>query len=91
MARVTVELPSLLADATRGARTVVLEADRLDALERLVDRHPALEVHLFDEDGALREHVHCFLNSINTRWMPDLEVVLAEGDRIVVLQAVAGG
>ena len=92
VARVTIALPTLLARFTAGEREVAVEAGSLaDALRRLVDAHPPLAVHLFNESGGLREHVLCFHNETNTRWLDSLEVELAPGDRIAILQAVSGG
>ena len=62
-----------------------------DALQALVERHPALEVHLFDESSNLRQHVLCFHNDVNTRWMTSLDTPVQTGDTITILQAVSGG
>ena len=92
MARVTVMLPSLLVPLV-GARTVPVDAESAaQALARLTERHPALKQALFDETGALREHVLCFHNAENTRWHAQgLQQPLRTGDRLTILQAVAGG
>ncbi len=92
MARVTVELPSLLGPIVGGERSVAVEAACLSgALEDLVMRRPALRVHLFDESGNLRQHVLCFHNGTNTRWLRSGEAPLSEGDTITIIQAVSGG
>jgi molybdopterin converting factor small subunit len=92
MSRVTVELPSLLAPVVGGAASIPVEGGTLtEALAALVERHPALEVHLFDETGGLRRHVLCFHNDTNTRWLDSLDVPVADGDTITILQAVSGG
>ena len=53
MARVRIELPSLLARFADEARSLDLEAETLrGALDALVAHCPALEVHLFDERGS---------------------------------------
>lgn len=92
MVRVTVDLPSLLARFVQGERRLSVEAESVGgALEALVRDHPSLGVHLFDEGGGLRQHVLCFHNETNTRWLESLEVPLAPGDRIAILQAVSGG
>ena len=92
MARIVVELPSLLARFTDGAREVEVEAHSLEsALGALTRAHPALEVHLFDESGAFRRHVLCFVNGENTRWSKRAGVTLEQGDRVTILQAVSGG
>jgi molybdopterin converting factor small subunit len=92
MPSVTVELPSLLRRFAGDAATVALEAGTVrEALDALVALHPTLAVHLFDGGGDLRQHVLCFHNETNTRWLPDLDVALEPGDRITIMQAVSGG
>ncbi len=62
------------------------------ALAVLTERHPALAQALFDETGELRKHVLCFHNQDNTRWRAHgLRQELQAGDRLTILQAVAGG
>ncbi len=92
MPKVTVQLPSMLCHILRVERSIPVEAESLrDALRAAVERHPTLEVHLFDETGNLRQHVLCFRNETNTRWLSSLDVPLDEGDTITILQAVSGG
>lgn len=92
MSKVTVRLPSLLHPAAGGSARVTVEAGTIDgALAALVKRHPALGVHLFDESGDLREHVLCFHNDTNTRWLESRQAPVADGDTITILQAVSGG
>ncbi len=92
MAEVTVELPSLLDHVVNGSRSISVEADSLrGALEALVERHPGLAVHLFDETGEFRQHVLCFHNQTNTRWIESIDIPVAAGDTITILQAVSGG
>lgn len=92
MPEVTVQLPSLLGPIVNGSRSVAVEAATVsEALSALVNRHPALSVHLFDDGGGIREHVLCFHNDVNTRWMGSLDVPVKEGDTISIIQAVSGG
>ncbi len=92
MASVNVELPSLLSAIANGACTIPLEAESLGGvLHALVERHPQLAVHLFDETRNLRQHVLCFHNGTNSRWLESLDVPVADGDTITILQAVSGG
>jgi molybdopterin synthase sulfur carrier subunit len=91
-ARVTIELPSLLSTVLGGrdrveARGATLRAALDDACREL----PGLRVHLYDEAGAFRQHVLCFLNGTNTRWLAGTDPPLADGDSITILQAVSGG
>ena len=92
MVQVTVELPSMLRPIVGGEPAIVLEAESLsEALRALITRHQALAVHLFDESGSLRQHVLCFLNQTNTRWLNSDDLSLSDGDTITILQAVSGG
>lgn len=92
MASVTVELPSLLSTIVDGERRITVDAGTLaGVLSALTERHPALRVHLFDETGGLRQHVLCFHNGTNSRWLESLDVPVAEGDTVAILQAVSGG
>ena len=92
MARVTVELPSLLEVVTGGRRSYSVDADDLaGVLEELVAECPKLHGHLFDETGRFREHVLCFHNQTNARWLESLSVPVRDGDVVTILQAVSGG
>lgn len=89
---VTIELPSLLRNVLDGQPTLSVEAATLsEAFDAIRSTHPQLAVHLFDEGGGLRQHVLCFHNDENTRWLDDHAVDLAEGDRLTIIQAVSGG
>ena len=92
MARVTVRLPTMLVMVTKGSAAVEVEGDTVgETLEALLAVHPELEVHIFDENRALRPHVLCFHNETNTRWLPDLQAVTRDGDTVTIMQAVSGG
>lgn len=91
MARVTVRLPGVLAQVT-GTKKMELDADTLDGgIKALMAAAPELRVHLFDEAGELRQHVNCFHNEDNLRWLDDLDRPLTDGDQITIVQAVSGG
>jgi molybdopterin converting factor small subunit len=88
MARVTVLLPRMLAEA-HGKGRIELEAATLrEALERLYAAAPALKFHLCEDSGRFRPHVMCFLNDDR---MFDLNSPLRDGDRIAFIQAISGG
>lgn len=89
---INIELPSLLAPVMQGRLSLTIEADSLDgAFQKIIDQHPKLGVHLFDEQGALRQHVLCFWNGTNTRWLDDLTQPLRPNDTLMFMQAVTGG
>ena len=92
MARVTVELPSQLRAVSNDRLSVAVEGDTLAAvLERLFVACPGIRHHLQDETGAFRTHVLCFHNQTNTRWLESLDVPVADGDTVRIMQAVSGG
>jgi len=92
MPSVTIELPSVLAPVVNGERSFTVNAETLPgALAALFEIQPGLKVHLFDETESFREHVLCFHNQTNTRWMDSMDVPLQDGDTITILQAVSGG
>jgi adenylyltransferase/sulfurtransferase len=89
---VTIQLPSLLSRVVDVPAAIRVEAGTLaDALAALTAAHPGLRVHLLDEEGGLRQHVLCFHNDTNSRWLPSHDVPLADGDTVTILQAVSGG
>ena len=91
MAKVTVTLPRLLEPAMGSTRKVELEAQSVgEGIERLLQLHPTLRVHLFDEQGDLRLHVTCFIDGSQSR-LTDRHAQLTEPTEITFLQAVSGG
>jgi len=91
MARVTVSLPRLLEPAVGPTHRVEVEAESVgEAISLLLERHPTLRVHLFDEQGTLRQHVLCFVGGSQTR-LDDRRTPIAEPTQITFLQAVSGG
>lgn len=89
---VEIYLPSILRQATGGRTAVTVEASTFQGcLDALLAEYPLVRPHVFDDAGALREHVNIFLNDQNSRWLETLEVPVSTGDTITVLQAVSGG
>lgn len=92
MPKVAVRLPTLLADILDGQKRIHVSGDTLaEAFLDLKKRHPKLAVHIFDETGNFREHVLCFVNDTNTRWLESMDQSLVDGDSLTIVQAVSGG
>ncbi len=90
--RITVQVPSLLLESTRGRREVEVEGATLaECVEDLLARYPLLEIHLFDQGRKLRGHVNIFHNDTNIRWFDDWSGPVCAGDTLTILQAVSGG
>ncbi|MBW5446018.1 MoaD/ThiS family protein [Cohnella sp. CFH 77786] len=87
-----VSVPLLISDCTRGRTRFPLEAGTLaEALRLLVETYPLLRVHLYNEQGNVREHVLLYYNDDNIAWLDDLDIPIQPGDKLRVLQAVSGG
>lgn len=90
--RVTVRLPGLLARFTDGDRSVTVRAATLeDCIDELLETHPAIEPHLLDGNGRLRRHIQLFHDGSSVEWGEREAVDLADGDEVLLLQAVSGG
>ena len=69
--KVEVSLPSLLADSAGGKRRFTVEADTLaGALAAMLEAHPLLRPHLYDEAMRTRKHVLIFFNDENVATLP---------------------
>lgn len=92
MPAVTVQLPAVLAQMVEGQRVFEVSGATIgEALEDLVTQRPALRVHLFDESGGMRPHVLCFHNDEYARGIEGLSWPIAAGDRLTILNSIAGG
>lgn len=92
MSRVVVQLPRVLTDLVGCEPRIAVEGATVgEALRDLVTRHPELDVHLFDESAALRRHVLCFWNETQARERATLDEETSDGDRITIVNSVAGG
>jgi molybdopterin converting factor small subunit len=84
---VTILLPSILAAEAGGQNRFELEAETVgDALRAL----PVADM-LFDERGELRRLVNVYVDGTDIRGGDGVDTVLAGGESIRVVQAVAGG
>jgi len=66
-----------------GALRTVLEAALLAA--------PGLAHYVFDDQRAVRKHVAVFVNRLLVQDRVALNQALADGDRVLVVQALSGG
>jgi len=92
MATISVELPSLLHGCTKGQKEVAVEASTVQgAIEQLLNDYPLLKNNLFEVNGARRKHVMIFFNEQNVDWLENLNHPVTTSDRLIIVQAVAGG
>lgn len=89
--RVSLRLPSVLKVAVGADHVVVAGRTVGEALDAACAALPNLRRHLLLADGALRPHVLCLVNG---RVLPRDGFAahdLADGDEILIHQAISGG
>ena len=88
---VEVRAPTTLRAYTGGDKIVTGEGADLRALIADLDsRYSGIGERLIDEQG-LRRYVNVYLNDEDVRFLGGLDTVVADGDSVTILPAVAGG
>lgn len=62
-----------------------------DALRNLVEKHPELEQHLYNEQGELRQFVNVYRNDDDIRYLNRENTELSDGDELSIVPSIAGG
>jgi hypothetical protein len=89
---VRVQLPPLLRHVMGGQRWLQSSGDCVAAMLRdLADRHPALALHLFDEQGEVRQNIVCVHKGAVVRAREMASHSIRAGDELVLTNALAGG
>jgi molybdopterin converting factor small subunit len=89
---VTVRIPTVLRAATDGKRSVAVDGTTVgDVLGRFVDDHPGVRQQVFADDGQLHRFLNVYVNDDDVRYTGGLSTVVAAGDEVTLLPAVAGG
>lgn len=92
MPAIDVVIPSLLAHCSDGKIHLSVDGNTLkQALENLVQTYPLLKIHLYEENRKQRPYVLIYLNEDNIQWLDNTDIDLKSGDRIQIVQSVAGG
>ena len=92
MASVSVRITRLLAEIGGTERTSTVEATTAGgAIDALCAQVPALQVHVFDDEGNVRRHVNIFVRGEMATGPGSLEVAVGDGDEVAVVPAVSGG
>lgn len=85
-------IPTPWRSYTGGQAEVALPgATAGQVLESLVQAYPALRPHLFNPRGELRAYVNLYVNQENIKSLQGLDTPLADGDRLMLVPAIAGG
>ncbi|MSQ22957.1 MAG: MoaD/ThiS family protein [Chloroflexi bacterium] len=89
---VEVQVPTVLRSHTGGERVVHAEGNTVAAvIEALEHEFPGFRTELLGDDGNLRTFVNLYVNDEDIRYLNRLDTPLADGDRLAILPALAGG
>ena len=69
-----------------------LEVSNLrDILKKMDERRPRFSHYVLEDDGSIRKHVNIFINGDIIRDKSTVDVKLAPGTQIHIMQALSGG
>jgi molybdopterin converting factor small subunit len=88
----TVRIPTILRTYTKGAGEVTADGAKLsEVLESLESSYPGIRGRILDDAGALRRFVNIYVGEEDVRFVGGLEAEIADGARLSIIPAVAGG
>src|SRR5713226_4510525 len=88
----TVHLPTPLRPHAGGAASVQVRARTVqEALDGLIEGHPGLKKHLFDEQGRLRSFVNVYKNDEDVRYLEKGRTPVSDSDALSIIPSIAGG
>src|SRR5437879_10441626 len=89
---ITLNLPSVLAAHTGGARTIEATGRTLgEAVADVAARYPSLAHRLRDKEGKPYPFVNFYLNDEDVRFRGGYAAPVQDGDEVTVIPAIAGG
>jgi molybdopterin converting factor small subunit len=89
---ITIHIPTPLRRFTAENGEVQVEASTVgDALKDLTRQYPALERHLYNDQGVLRSFVNIFLNDEDVRHLEQGGTAVQPGDTLSIIPSIAGG
>jgi molybdopterin synthase sulfur carrier subunit len=88
----TVYIPTPLRRLTGGRSKVQVQADDIVGLiQALENDYPGFADRVLDGDGQVKRFIQVFRNDDEIRTLQGIETSVAEGDRISIVPAMAGG
>jgi sulfur-carrier protein len=88
----TVRIPTSLRSLTGNRAEVRAEGASLrEVLQALEAQCPGTAARLLDAQGRVRRYVNIFVNDEDARFLQELDTPVADGDRVTLVPAMAGG
>jgi len=88
----SVRIPTILRTYTGGAGEVVADGSTLsEVLTSLEASHPGIRARVLDDAGGLRRFVNVYVGDEDVRFAGGLDAEVADGAKISIIPAVAGG
>ena len=81
-------IPSALRSYTQASKTEANGATLAEMLDDLDRRYVGIRFRMIDEQDRIRRHSRIFVNGAQ---VSDLSRPMAEGDEVVIVQALSGG
>lgn len=87
----SIRIPTPLRAYTDGESNISVDGGTVgEALGNLVEQHPDLRQHLFNDD-ELRSFVNVFIDDEDIRFMQGLETEIETSDKLRIIPSIAGG
>lgn len=87
----SIRIPTPLRAYTGGASNIDVAGGTVgEALLDLVEAHPDLRAHLYNDD-ELRSFVNIFLDDEDVRFLQGLDTEIAADDSLRIIPSIAGG
>lgn len=89
---VKVLIPTPLQQFTANQAAIQCEGTTIHGLlDTLEQDFPGIKARLCDDEGKLRRFINFYVNSEDIRFLQGTDTVLAAGDEVSIVPAVAGG
>ncbi len=86
-----IRIPTPLRAYTDGASDIEVAGGTVgEALNNLVEQHPDLRAHLFNDD-ELRSFVNIFIDDEDIRFLGGLDTEINNDDSLRIIPSIAGG
>lgn len=87
-----IKIPSQLRTQTEGADKISVPGSTVkEAVENLVEKHPALKDRIYDDAGQVRRYVNIYLGDEDIRFLDNLDTNLEDSSELSLVPAIAGG